>query len=390
MTRAENELPESELADIVAWRRHLHANPETGFNEHRTAAFVAERLAAFGLEVTTGVGGTGVVGTLRNGGGNRAIGLRADMDALLIAENAPDRPHRSRTPGQMHACGHDGHTAGLLGAARALAAARDFDGTIHFIFQPAEEHGRGMQAMLDDGLLQRFPMDEAYGIHNAPGAPVGHFATRAGPIMAAEDNFEITVTGRGVHAARPHAGIDPILAGSAVVMALQQVVSRRIDPVDPAVVSVTEFITDGTRNVIPTKVCIRGDTRSYRPDISAMIEAEIRRIAEATAAAHGATASVTYTREFVPTLNTEGPTEAALRAARAACPTAQDNCAQFMGSEDFARLLAHVPGNFSFIGNGTACAPLHNPAYDFNDAALPVVVAYFRALARDRLPKDAA
>jgi len=379
-----------DLADVIAWRRHLHANPETGFAEHATAAFVATRLREFGLEVTTGIGGTGVIGTLRSGGGNRAIGLRADMDALLIEEAAPDRPHRSRAPGRMHACGHDGHTAGLLGAARALAAVRDFDGTIHFIFQPAEEHGRGMQAMLDDGLLQRFPMDEAYGIHNMPGIAIGSFATRLGAIMAAEDNFEITVTGRGVHAARPHMGVDAILAGSAIVVALQQVVARRLDPVEPAVVSVTEFITDGTRNVIPATVRIRGDARSYRPQVSAAIEAELRRIAAATAEAHAATATLTYTREFVPTLNAAAPTDAALRAARAAFVAVDGNCAPVMPSEDFARLLAHVPGNFAFVGNGEDCSPLHNPAYDFDDAALPCIVGYFRALARDRLPQGGA
>jgi hippurate hydrolase len=347
---------------------------------------VAERLRAFGLEVTEGVGGTGVVGTLRAGGGNRAIGLRADMDALAIAE-ATGLPHASRNHGRMHACGHDGHTAALLGAARALAAAPEFEGTVHFIFQPAEEHGRGMQAMLADGLLQRFPMDEAYGIHNMPGMPVGAFATRVGPLMAAEDNFEIAVAGRGVHAARPHMGVDPILAGSAIVLALQQIVARRPDPVDPAVVSVTEFITDGTRNVIPTAVRIKGDTRSYRPEISAAIEAELRRIAEATAAAHGATATVTYTREFVSTVNHAAQTEAALAAASAVFGTVGPACPPLMGSEDFAHLLAHVPGNFAFIGNGSGSAPLHNPAYDFADAALPGAVAYLVALARTRLPR---
>jgi hippurate hydrolase len=379
--------PESLAAAMTDWRRHLHANPETGFEERATAAFVAERLRAFGLAVTTGVGGTGVVGTLRAGHGPRAIALRADMDALLITECAPDRPWRSRAPGRMHACGHDGHTAALLGTAASLAAEPDFDGTVHLVFQPAEEHGRGMLAMLDDGLLARFPVDEAYGIHNMPGQPVGTFATRTGAIMAAEDNFEIVVTGRGGHAARPHTVVDPILAGSAIVVALQQVVSRRLDPVVPAVVSVTEFITDGTRNVIPSTVRIRGDCRSFDARTSAAIEAELRRIAEATALAHAAAATLTYTREFVPTVNHAGPTEAALRAARASLgPDAvTDACPPIMGSEDFARLLALVPGNFAFIGNGDS-ATLHNPAYDFTDAALPHIVTYLRALVRDRLP----
>ena len=246
------------------WRRKLHARPELGFAEHATAGFVAEKLAQFGLEVTAGIGGTGVVGTLRRGNGGRRIGLRADMDALQITEAAPERTHRSQMPGQMHACGHDGHVAALLGAAAELAAATDFSGTVHFIFQPAEEHGRGMRAMLDDGLLQRFPLDEVYGLHNMPGLPVGHFATRTGALMAAEDNFVITITGRGGHAARPQTVIDPILAASAVVLGLQQIVSRRVDPIEPAVVSVTEFLTDGTRNVIPTTAWLKGDTRSYR------------------------------------------------------------------------------------------------------------------------------
>ncbi|KAA5613046.1 amidohydrolase [Rhodovastum atsumiense] len=373
-------------AEMVTWRRHLHAHPETGFEEHGTAAFVAGLLRDFGLEVVTGVGGTGVVGTLRNGRGRRTIALRADMDALLIQEHG-DRPHRSCIPGRMHACGHDGHTAALLGVAASLAAAPDFDGTVHVLFQPAEEHGRGMLAMLADGLLARFPMDEAYGFHNLPGAPLGWFGTRCGSVMAAEDNFEITVTGRGGHAARPHMVVDPILAGSAVVLALQQVVSRRLDPVDPAVVSVTEFLTDGTRNVIPTTVRIRGDCRSFRPEVSAAIEAELRRIAEATALAHGATAQLSYSREFVPTVNAPGPTAAALRAARETfkAGAVDGEAAPIMGSEDFAQLLAHVPGNFAFIGNGTDSAPLHNPEYDFADAALPGIVAYFRALVRDRL-----
>ena len=323
--------------------------------------------------------------TLRAGGANtRAIGLRADMDALLITE-ATDLPYRSQNPGRMHACGHDGHMAALLGAARTLAAARDISGTVHFIFQPAEEHGRGMQAMLADGLLARFPMDEAYGIHNMPGLPLGTFATRPGPLMAAEDNFVITVTGVGVHAARPHMGVDPILTGSAIVLALQQIVARRLDPVDPAVVSVTEFLTDGTRNVIPTTVTIKGDTRSYRPETSAAIEAEMRRIATATAIAHNATAIVDYTREFIPTTNHPAQTEAALSAAAPHFATIDPNCAPLMGSEDFAHLLTHIPGNFAFIGNGTDCANLHNPHYNYDDAALPATIAYLCGIARARL-----
>ena len=369
------------MDDVIAWRRHLHTCPELGFGEHETAAFVAARLREFGLDVTEGIGGTGVVASLRRGG-NRAIGLRADMDALAITE-ATGAAWTSRNPGRMHACGHDGHTAALLGAARDLARAPSFGGTVHFIFQPAEEHGRGMQAMLADGLLERFPMDEAYGIHNMPGMALGSFATRPGPLMAAEDNFEIVVHGRGGHAARPHMVIDPILAGAAIVQALQQIVARRLDPVDPAVVSITEFITDGTRNVIPTTARILGDCRSYRPDISAAIEAAMRRIAHATAEAHGARADVVYTREFIPTINHAEQTAAALGAAAGLFSDIDATCPPLMGSEDFAHLLARVPGSFAFIGNGDG-APLHNPAYDYADAALPATVAYFVALARTR------
>ncbi len=374
------------IAQAAAWRRQLHAQPETGFEEHRTAAFVAATLRAAGLTVAEGIGGTGVVGTLRRGNGGREVILRADMDALQIQEDAPGRPHASRVPGRMHACGHDGHTAALLAAAVALAAAGDLpEGTMHFLFQPAEEHGRGMQAMLDAGLLARFPAEEAYGLHIMPGLPVGSFATRPGPIMAAEDNFVITVTGQGVHAARPHLGVDPILAASAVVLALQQIVARRIDPVEPAVVSVTEFLTDGTRNVIPTTAILKGDCRSYSDATSAAIEAEMRRIAEAVALAHGARASVEYTREFVPTINAEAPTRAALAAASGLFARVDAATPPVMPSEDFARLLAHIPGNFAFIGNGEASPALHNPAFDFNDAALPGMIAYWCALARARL-----
>ncbi|HEY0419531.1 MAG TPA: amidohydrolase [Acetobacteraceae bacterium] len=369
--------------NLTAWRRHLHAHPGLTLNEGETAAFVAARLREMGVEVTEGVGGHGVVGTIRRGG-NRSVGLRGDMDALPIQELNPELPHRSTIPGVMHACGHDGHTAALLAAAEALAGDPAFSGVVHFIFQPAEEHGRGMQAMLDDGLLERFPMDEAYGLHIMPGLPLGRFATRAGPVMAAEDNFTITVHGRGGHAARPHTAIDPILAASAIVLALQGIVARRLDPVSEGVVSVTEFTTDGTRNVIPTTAILRGDCRSYTAEVSALIEAEMRRIAEGTAAAHGAMAELAYTREFIPTTNAPGPTEAAQRAAG----DGAGPCAPVMASEDFARLLARVPGNFTFVGNGDS-AGLHNPAFEFNDEALPHMVGYYLRLVRDRLAVSA-
>ena len=274
-------------SEMIGWRHHLHAHPETGFEEHGTAEFVAKTLASWGIEVHRGIGGTGVVGTLRSGGGNRAIGLRADMDALMIPE-APDRPHKSQHSGKMHACGHDGHMAMLLGAAKTLARSKDFNGTIHFVFQPAEEHGRGAKAMLDDGLLDRFPMEEIYGVHNMPGIPFGRFASRRGGIMASEDNFVIRIQGRGTHAARPHMGIDPIVVGSEIVLALQTVVARSLDPIEQGVVSVTEYITDGIRNAIPGNVTLKGDTRSYSPKVQALIEERMAAIVSGIGAAHGA------------------------------------------------------------------------------------------------------
>ncbi|TNC12135.1 amidohydrolase [Methylobacterium terricola] len=375
------------LRDMVAWRRDLHAHPEFGFEERRTAAFVAGRLRDFGLDVAEGIGGTGVVGTLRRGSGPRTIALRADMDALRIAEQGT-HPHRSTVPGTMHACGHDGHTVMLLAAARVLAAEGGFDGTVRFLFQPAEEWGRGALAMLEDGLLERFPFEEIHGLHTLPGLPVGHLETRPGPIMAAEDNFEIVLRGVGGHAARPHATSEVLVAACATVMNLQTIVSRRLDPAETAVVSVTELIADGTRNALPGQARLLGDARSFRPEVSAAIERQMRVIAEGTALSHGVTAEVTYTREFVPLLNDPALTEEALAAARTVLgPQAVAVArAPMTGSEDFARFLAHVPGCFVFLGNGEDSAPLHNPTYDFDDAALPHGAAYHVALVRRRLP----
>lgn len=385
----------AEAADLLSWRRHLHTIPELGFAEHETAAFVAARLAEMGWSVTTGVGGTGVVGTLAagraaGGGGPRAIALRADMDALPITE-AVARPHASRHAGRMHACGHDGHMAMLLGAARELAARPHFHGTVHLIFQPAEEHGRGAAAMLADGLLERFPFDEIYGLHNMPGLPFGQFATRPGGLMAAEDNFEIVVEGVGTHAARPHMGLDPLVVGAEIVLALQGIVARRLDPVAQAVVSVTEFLTDGQRNVLPGRVTLRGDTRSFDPAVSAMIEARMGAIAAGLCQGHGAGHRFLYTREFRPTVNGAAPTAHALAAARAVPGTAsvEAECAPVLASEDFGAFLERVPGNFMFLGSGLAGeaggVPLHNAAYDFQDGLLPLGAAYFATLARQRL-----
>jgi amidohydrolase len=379
---------EALITEMTAWRRDLHAHPEFGFEEKRTSAFVAAQLRAFGLaEVVEGVGGTGVVGTLRRGTGNRAIALRADMDALRIPEQA-SHDHPSQNPGIMHACGHDGHTTMLLGAAKLLASEGGFDGTVRFIFQPAEEWGKGALAMLDDGLMTRFPFDEIYGLHNMPGLPVGHFETRPGPIMSAEDNFEIVLRGLGGHAARPHGGREVLVAACALVTNLQTIVSRRLSPADISVVSVTELLTDGTRNALPGFARILGDARSFRPEVSTEIERQMRIIAEGTALTYNCTAEVTYSREFVPLINDAGATEAALAAASTvfAADAVNGNGEIVTASEDFARFLDHVPGCFAYIGNGEASAPLHNPSFDFNDEALIHGARFHAAIARQRLP----
>lgn len=384
--------PQRLVAAMTDWRRHLHARPEFGFEETQTAAFIAARLREFGFQdVATGIGGTGIVATLRQGTSNRAIALRADMDALQIEEQG-SRPWRSRTPQRMHACGHDGHTAMLLGAAQVLAVEGGFDGTIRFVFQPAEEWGRGALAMLEDGLLRRFPFEEIWGIHNMPGLPVGQLRTRPGALMSAEDNFEICLTGVGGHASRPHDGAEVMVPACALVAELQTIVSRRLDPGDIAVVSVTELLTDGTRNALPGHARILGDARSFRGEVSAGIEAAMRRLADGTATAHGLSAEVTYTREFVPLVNDTDLAEAALSIGREVL--GPENVATATGpitaSEDFARFLDHVPGCFVFLGNGADSAPLHNPDYDFDDAGLMAGAAFHVAVARRRLPPAAA
>lgn len=373
--------------EMTAWRRELHAHEEFGFEETRTAAFVADKLRSFGLEVAEEIGGTGVVGTLKRGTGNRTVALRADMDALRITERG-QADYRSQVPGTMHACGHDGHTAMLLGAAKLLAEEEGFDGTVRFLFQPAEEWGKGALAMLDDGLMQRFPFDEIYGLHNMPGLPVGDFETRAGPIMSAEDNFEIVLTGLGGHAARPQSGNEVLVAACALVTNLQTIVSRRLSPADIAVVSVTELITDGTRNALPGLARILGDARSFRPEVSAEIERQMRVIAEGTAMAHNVAAETRYTREFVPLINDANLVEEAMAAARTVLHADDVKIAAepMTASEDFARFLEHVPGCFVFMGNGENSAPLHNPDFDFNDAGLLPGARYHAAIIRRRLP----
>jgi amidohydrolase len=376
---------------LVRWRHHLHRFPETGFNEHRTADYLAQVLSLMGLEVHRGIGGTGLVASLHSGEGGACIGLRADMDALGITEAAEGRAHASTLAGCMHACGHDGHMAMLLGAAESLSRQRDFRGTVRFIFQPAEEHGRGAAAMMADGLFERFPVDEIYGVHNLPGLPAGHFATRVGGIMASEDNFVIRVTGRGGHAARPHMAVDPLVIGAEIVLALQTIVARSVDPGDSAVVSCTEFTTDGIRNALPTHVTIRGDTRSNTPAVQALLERRMRELCHGICSAHGAVCEVEYTHEFAPTVNWPQCVPVAVAAARAVVGADQvnDQAAPLMISEDFGAFLRVVPGAFVFIGNGVdpdhGGTPLHNARYDFNDAVLPVGARYFATLVRQRL-----
>ena len=367
-------LSEGLCSRMKEWRRDLHQHPELGFTETRTGRFVASELRAAGIEVHEGVGGTGLVGVLRRGNGSGRIGIRADMDALPITEQN-DFAYRSGEPGKMHACGHDGHTTMLLGAAAHLAAHGNFDGTAVFIFQPDEENGRGARAMIEDGLFDRFPVDAVYGLHNLPGLEAGRIAVRSGPVMACEDTFRIDITGKGAHAAMPHKGIDPIVTGSQVVMALQTIVSRQLNPLDDAVVSVTDFKTNGARNVIPGEVTITGDARSFTPEVSGMIEANMKRIVSGVCDANGALSKVSYNREFTATINTTR--EADIVATVAADITGADNldpdCAPLMASDDFGAMLEQRPGAYFFLGNGTDGShgrALHNPLYDFNDGIL--------------------
>lgn len=374
-------------SQMIGWRRHLHQHPETGFEEFATSDYVARALTALGLEVHKGIGGTGLVANLKVGEGTGVIGLRADMDALNIAEDVPDRVHASRNSGKMHACGHDGHMSMVLGAARLLAERRNFDGTVRFIFQPAEEHGCGAKAMMKDGLFERFPVDAIFGAHNMPGMQAGTFATRAGGIMASEDNFVIRIKGRGTHAARPHMGVDPIVIAAEIVMALQTVVSRNVDPGEQAVISCTEFHTDGIRNAIPSNVVIKGDTRSYSPAVQTLLATRMREISEGVCRMHNADCDFDYTYEFAPTVNSPEYVGLAVTAAGnvVGASNVDANVQPMMISEDFGAFLQRVPGNFIFIGNGAmpggGGTPLHNAKYDFNDEILVTGARYFAEVA---------
>ncbi|MEM9795219.1 MAG: amidohydrolase [Pseudomonadota bacterium] len=365
--------------DLVAFRRDLHRHPEIGLDLPRTAACVADVLAAAGLEVSRDVGGSGLVATLGTSG--RIVGLRADMDALPINE-ATDHDYPSQTPARFHGCGHDGHTTMLLGAALAMVADPPVDRTIRFVFQADEENGTGARAMLADGLLDRFAMDAIYGLHNMPGVAPGTFVTGAGPFFAFEDNFEIRLTGRGGHASAPEVGTDALVAGAALVGALQTIVSRGVAGRDHAVVSVTEFVTDGARNVIPSNVALRGDCRGYADAVSARIEMRMRDIAAGIAATHGVTAEVDYGTSFRPLVNPPQATARAREAAAQVGPVHEGG--RYGASEDFAEFLAHIDGAFVLMGNGTEDAhalPLHNPAYDFNDAIIPAGIAFWQEMA---------
>jgi amidohydrolase len=374
--------------EMTAWRRDIHAHPELGFEERRTAGIVADKLASFGIEVHRGVGRTGVVGVLRAGRSGRSLGLRADMDALPI-EEANDFPHRSQNAGRMHACGHDGHTTMLLGAAKALAESREFDGTVNFIFQPAEEGLGGARAMIDDGLFERFPCDSVFGMHNRPSLPVGWFAVRAGPMMAAGGFFDITIRGKGAHGARPEAGVDPVIVAAHVATALQTIVSRNVSPVDTAVVSVTRIHGGDAYNVIPQSATLAGTVRAFSRPVMERIEASLRRIAKGVAEGLGASAEVALDWKFAPTVNDPKEAEfaAGVCAGLVGAGKVQRDPPLIMASEDFSFMLEKVPGCYLNIGNdsGETSCEVHNPGYDFNDAALPLGAAFFARLVETRL-----
>lgn len=379
-------------SEIRAWRRDIHAHPEIAFEEFRTSKIVAEKLASFGLEVHTGLAITGVVGTLSRGPGNRAIGLRADLDALPIQE-ANDFEHKSIHQGMMHACGHDGHTCMLLSAAQYLSEHANFEGTVHFIFQPAEENEGGGRAMIEDGLFEKFPVESVFGMHNIPGLAVGQFAVKPGPMMAAFDIFRIRIIGKGTHAAMPHLGIDPIVIGSKIVDAYQSIVSRFIDPQDPVVISVTQFHGGDAYNVIPNAVEIRGCTRCFATRIQGFMESKMEEIATGICHAYGASVEFDYERRYPPTINSAAETDIAAQAA--AKVVGQENVDRnpkaAMGSEDFAFMLMETPGSYIWIGNGDGegSCMVHNPGYDFNDEILPIGASYWARLVETILPKIA-
>jgi amidohydrolase len=376
--------------EMTLWRRDIHAHPELGFEENRTSHVVAEKLRGFGLEVHPGIGKTGVVGVLRTGSAGCSVGLRADMDALPIQE-ANTFPYRSRNDGRMHACGHDGHTTMLLGAAKYLAATRHFDGVVNFIFQPAEEGIGGARAMIADGLFEKFPCDVVFGMHNRPGLALGKFAVRAGPMMAGGGFFDIRVSGKGSHGARPESGVDPVLVAAHIVIALQSIVSRNVRPIDAAVVSVTKINVGDAYNVIPQTAQLSGTVRAFTREVMSLIETSMRRVVKGTAETFGATAEVDFRVIFAPTVNDAA--QADFVAAVCAEVVGEDNVSRnpslIVASEDFSFMLEKVPGAYFNIGNGAgedACE-VHNPAYDFNDAALALGASVFARIVEKKLAK---
>ena len=376
--------------EIQAWRRDIHAHPELLYDVHRTAAFVADRLREFGCDqVATGLGKTGVVGVIKGrkeGGrsGVNVIGLRADMDALPIAETT-NLPYASKTPGKMHACGHDGHTAILLGAARYLAETRNFAGQAVVIFQPAEEGGAGAKAMIEDGLMDRFGIEQVFGMHNCPGLPVGSFAICPGPIMASTASVDIRIEGHGGHAARPHKCIDSVLVGAQLITALQQIVSRSVDPLDSAVISICEFHAGNARNVIPQTAELHGTVRTLTKEVSELIEKRVREVCRGVAEMTGARIDLTYEQGYPVTVNHAVQTEFATRVARDIAGEAHVHDAlPMMGAEDFAFMLQARPGAFIFSGNGDS-AGLHHPAYNFDDEAIVYGTSYWVKLVENTL-----
>jgi amidohydrolase len=376
--------------DIQAWRRDIHQHPELLYDVHRTAAFVADRLREFGCdEVVTGLGRTGVVGVIRGNkraakGDIKVIGLRADMDALPI-EEATNLDYASKTPGKMHACGHDGHTAMLLGAARYLAETRNFAGDAVVIFQPAEEGGAGAAAMIKDGLMDRFGIEQVYGMHNGPGLPVGSFAIRTGPIMAATDDIDIRIEGLGGHAARPHLCIDTVLAGAQLITALQSIVSRSVDPLESAVISMCEFHAGNARNVIPQTAELKGTVRTLRPKVRDLIEKRVREVVAGVAQTTGTTIDLQYRRKYPVTVNHAPQTDVATKIARQIAGDGNvHEMPPMMGAEDFAYMLEARPGAFIFCGNGDS-AGLHHPAYNFNDDAIVYGTSYWVKLVENTL-----
>jgi hippurate hydrolase len=376
------------VPEIRSWRHRIHAHPETAFEEKATSAFVADKLRSFGLEVHAGLAGTGVVGVLKNGRGNGAIGLRADLDALHIHEKS-GVAHASKVEGKMHACGHDGHTAMLLGAAAALAKKRDFDGTVYFIFQPAEENEGGGRVMVEEGLFERFPMRAVYGMHNWPLMPVGKIATRVGPLMGAFDIFEIVATGKGAHAAMPNTGKDPMLFAAHAINALQTIVARNLHPLESGVVSVTQVHGGDTWNVIPEEVVLRGTARSFDAGVQDLIEQRMRTIVAGVAAMFEMSATVRYERRYPATVNAAAETAHAIAAARAVVGAANVDAdpTPNMGSEDFAFMLNAKPGCYVWLGAGRGphTPNVHNPHYDFNDDALPIGTSYWVTLVGQQL-----